>query len=132
MKLLLDTHIIIHWFTDPSVLPPRHLSALREAVVRGDELYISSISLWEIAKLFELRRLEIKGAPDRFLHKITGSHEITILQINPAVALESTRLGAPFPRDPADQLIAATARVFGLRLLTMDERIVKSGVVTIF
>jgi PIN domain nuclease of toxin-antitoxin system len=40
-------------------------------------------------------------------------------------------LGANFPKDPVDQLIAATARCHELRLMTADERIISSGVVSI-
>jgi len=45
--------------------------------------------------------------------------------------IEATLLGAEFPRDPADRLIAATARVHGLRLLTADERFRRSGLVSV-
>ena len=47
------------------------------------------------------------------------------------IALESTRLGPGFHRDPADQIIAATARVHGLRLLTSDQRIIQSKLVPV-
>lgn len=44
-----------------------------------------------------------------------------------ATAAESVRLGPEFPRDPADQIIAATARCHGLSLVTADEAIRKWG-----
>jgi PIN domain nuclease of toxin-antitoxin system len=47
------------------------------------------------------------------------------------VAVESTRLGARFHSDPIDQVIVATARCHGLTLLTVDERIIESGVVAV-
>jgi predicted nucleic acid-binding protein len=45
------------------------------------------------------------------------------------VAIESEQLGAAFTSDPADGLIAATARVLGLTLITSDRGIRKSGAV---
>ena len=54
-----------------------------------------------------------------------------MLLLTGRIAAESTRLGSAFPNDPADQLIAATARCHGLMLLTADERIVESGVVAV-
>jgi PIN domain nuclease of toxin-antitoxin system len=52
-----------------------------------------------------------------------------ILPITVAVALE---FGAMFPvlRDPADTAIAATARAHGLRLMTNDDRIIRSNLVS--
>jgi PIN domain nuclease of toxin-antitoxin system len=46
-----------------------------------------------------------------------------LLELTPAVAIGSTRLRGTFHRDPADQIIVATARVFDIELLTHDEKI---------
>jgi PIN domain nuclease of toxin-antitoxin system len=46
-----------------------------------------------------------------------------VLPITAKIAAESVRLGDEFPRDPADQIIAATARCHGLTLMTSDKRI---------
>jgi PIN domain nuclease of toxin-antitoxin system len=70
-------------------------------------------------------------SPDTFMDELDRSPRLAILPITPRVALESTRLGPAFHRDPADQLIAATARVHGLRLVTADERTRRSGVVAV-
>jgi PIN domain nuclease of toxin-antitoxin system len=51
------------------------------------------------------------------------------LSISPAVAAEVVSLPESFPRDPADRIIAASARVAGARLATQDQRIIDSGVV---
>ena len=45
------------------------------------------------------------------------------------VAIESEQLGDAFPRDPADCLVAATARVHDLTLITSDRAIQRSGAV---
>ena len=54
-----------------------------------------------------------------------------VLPLNGAVILESSRLGIAFPKDPADQLIVATARHHGMQLMTVDEGIIKSGKVLV-
>lgn len=54
-----------------------------------------------------------------------------LLELTPRIALESTRLGSSFHTDPADQVIAATARVHGLKLVTADTRIRESRVVAV-
>ena len=48
---------------------------------------------------------------------------IRLLDLTPRIALESTRLPAGFHRDPADQIIVATARLHDCPLLTVDARI---------
>ena len=47
--------------------------------------------------------------------------------VSARIALESVRLGDGFHQDPAGQIIVATARCHGLRLLTADDRIIKWG-----
>jgi len=53
--------------------------------------------------------------------------ELVVLPITARIAAESVRLGDDFPKDPAGQLIAATARCHGLTLMTADERIRRWG-----
>jgi PIN domain nuclease of toxin-antitoxin system len=48
---------------------------------------------------------------------------VTLVDLTPQIAIESTQLPGQFHRDPADQIIVASARVFGCDLLTADQRI---------
>jgi PIN domain nuclease of toxin-antitoxin system len=50
-----------------------------------------------------------------------------VVPLTPEIALESTRLPAPFHGDPADRIIAATARRFSARLLTKDRKLLAYG-----
>lgn len=52
---------------------------------------------------------------------------IQIFPITSKIAAQSVRLRDSFPRDPADQIIAATALCHNLTLITADENIRKSG-----
>ena len=47
------------------------------------------------------------------------------MDLDPTIVVESTQLPGNFHRDPADQLIVATARVLGCPLLTVDDRLRK-------
>jgi PIN domain nuclease of toxin-antitoxin system len=131
LTLLLDTHVLLWWLLDAEGLSSSQVEALEQAETGGDAYGISAMSLWEIAKLIERGRVELRQSPDTFMDELDRSPRLAILPITPRVALESTRLGPAFHRDPADQLIAATARVHGLRLVTADERIRRSGVVAV-
>ena len=68
---------------------------------------------------------------DQLFRDVETHPQIDLYPLTPRIALESTRLGPKFHADPADQIIAATARVHGLRLVTADHRIRTSGVVAV-
>lgn len=131
MKHLLDTHIVVWWLTEDRKLSKAHARLLERSEKAGTALGISAITLWEIAKLVERGRIELGLSLDDSLEQLASSALITVLPLTPRIAAESTRLGAKFPTDPADQLIAATARVHGLALLTADQRIIDSRVVAV-
>jgi PIN domain nuclease of toxin-antitoxin system len=87
------------------------------------------ISFWEIAKLLERGRLRLPRSADQLFEELASHPELDIYPLTPRISLESTRLGPRFHADPADQIIAATARVHGSRPVKTDERIRRSGVV---
>jgi PIN domain nuclease of toxin-antitoxin system len=131
VRYLLDTHILVWWHLDDRQLSRRHRGMLADAQGRGEPLAVSSISLWEIAKLAEIGRLQFDVSLEECLASIEANPEIEILPISAHVAVESTRLGPKFPRDPADQLIAATAKVHGLTLATADRGVRSARVVPV-
>jgi PIN domain nuclease of toxin-antitoxin system len=129
VKHVLDTHVVVWWLTGDRKLPKRHLRILEQAERKGSSVGMSAMSLWEIAKLVERGRLSLSVSVDECLAQLEESPAITILPITARIAVESTRLGARFHADPIDQIIAATARTHALTLLTVDDRIIESGVV---
>jgi PIN domain nuclease of toxin-antitoxin system len=131
VKYLLDTHIMIWWLTDDRKLSKGHAKLLERSEQSGTAVGLSAMSLWEIAKLVERGRIELTQSVDDSLEQLETSAFVSILPLTGRVALESTRLGARFHADPIDQIIVATARCQGLTLLTVDERIIESGVVAI-
>ena len=122
-SLLLDTHILVWYQTVPQQLRKQQLSVLRSAEQRGEELAISSMSLWEIAMLVRRGRLQIHRPVGDWLREIENSPRIVVLPVTAQVALESVQFEDPFPKDPTDRIIAATAFCLGLSLVTSDERI---------
>jgi PIN domain nuclease of toxin-antitoxin system len=129
MKLLLDTHILLWWFLDAPELPPSFATTLDRLEREGTPLFVAAISLWEIAKLASLKRISLSISLDEWFSSLESDPLLEILPLTGAVALESTRLGESFHKDPADQIIAATARCHGLKLMTVDGRILESGAV---
>lgn len=127
MKYILDTHILLWWYLDSPRLSKKHLAILDTAEKNNESMAISIMSLWEIAKLVELKKIEPYFSLDHWFSQLEKDPMFEILLINSKIVLESTRMGANFPKDPIDQLIAATAKYYHLILISQDERIIKSG-----
>jgi PIN domain nuclease of toxin-antitoxin system len=119
--ILLDTHIWRWWVGGDPRFTPAHRNVLESA--EGLERGISAISCWEIAKALETGNLVLAKSVDEWMDEALRHPGVVLLDLTPAIAIESTRLPPPIHKDPGDQIIIATARVLKLRLLTADERI---------
>jgi PIN domain nuclease of toxin-antitoxin system len=131
MRLLLDTHVLLWWLSEAPELSRPAAEAIDNALTSGERLGVSAITFWEIAKLVELGELRLLRSIDQIFDELANHPHLAQLPLSPRVSLESTRLGPRFHRDPADQIIVATARVHGLRLVTADARILQSGTVSV-
>ena len=129
MKYLLDTHVVVRWYLDSPKLAKPHRRILRDTEKRKLRVGVSAISLWEIAKLVQTGRLSLTRSLDESLASIETSPFVDVLPLTATIAVESVALGADAPRDPADQLIIATARRHSLVLLTDDGLIADSDLV---
>ncbi len=122
MKLLLDTHVLL-W----SVLEPDHLSAkVREELGNPlNELWLSPITLWEVHLLAEKKRIELHPDPAGWIQHLLDTIPFREAAVTHVVALMSRHIDLAH-QDPADRFLAATAVVYGLTLLTADERLLQS------
>ena len=122
MKYLLDTHVWISWNGVPERLSPR-VRGLLGAPSRYEELLLSAISPWELAKLVQKRRFVVSCDPADWIRQALEMPKLRLVPLSLEVAYRSTVLPAPFHNDPADQIIVATAREENATLLTADARI---------
>ncbi|OGB98606.1 twitching motility protein PilT [candidate division KSB1 bacterium RBG_16_48_16] len=121
--ILMDTHVWI-WLADESnQLTEEHRQIIDQH--RGDGLGVSVISCWEVAKLVEYGRLKLACPVEEWMEAAIALPSVRLLELTPRIAVASTKLPGDFHRDPADQIIVATSRVYDLELLTVDERILK-------
>src|ERR1700676_103104 len=91
--------------------------------VDPDQVFLSVVTLGEIMKGIRLRARADLPAADalmRWLETLRVDHARRILPIGDEVALEWGRIAAVRPRDMADALIAATARVHRKTLVTRN------------
>lgn len=128
---LLDTHIWIWWLLGDARMPPEGLHFL-DNLPSDNRPFISDISLWELALLVELGRLELDRPLENFLKIAASPKTVQLCRIDAATVVEMNRLPDTFHRDPADRLIVATARVRNLELVTQDQRIVNSRIVPVW
>ena len=119
--IVLDTHVWVWWVHGDANLPENCARAIAEH--EGDGLGVSSISCWEVAKLVEHGRLTLPETLDKWIDEALAYPGIRLLDLSPRIAVESTRLPPPFHKDPADQIIVATARAYDCELLTLDHKI---------
>jgi len=119
--MVLDTHIWVWWVHGDSQLPQSYQEYLKEA--EEQELGVSIISCWEVAKLVEYGRLVLPISVEEWINQALAYPGVRLLDLTPRIVIESTQLPAPFHRDPADQLIVATARVHHWPLMTKDDKI---------
>jgi PIN domain nuclease of toxin-antitoxin system len=129
--IVLDTHIWIWWVHgDPK------LSQTAKIAIESHEslaIGISVMSCWEIAKLklVEYNRLTLPCEISEWFEKALSYPAVQLLDLTPQIAITSTQL-VNFHRDPADQIITATAKVYDCPLVTMDTKILGyADVVTI-
>ena len=119
--IVLDTHIWIWWVHDDPRLPPGHRDYIRGH--EADGLGVCAISCWEVAKLVERGRLGLPAPVREWLARALGYPDVQLLELSPSVSVESTQLPGMFHRDPADQIIVATARLHRCPLVTLDQAI---------
>jgi len=131
VSLLLDTHILLWWRSEPAKLSVGQAEALLECERGNQPVAISAITLWELAKLVERGRRQIEIPLREWLEEIETHPRLRVLPLTARIIAESTQLGEGFHNDPADQLIVATARCHGLRLVTANERIRRCGKVAV-
>ena len=126
--ILLDTHVLVWLAVEPRRLSRPAGTAIRRATTGGG-IAIASITLWELAFLFDRGLLHARGTIDASIQRLIDATGVVVKEITPAVAALAMHFPADFPGDPADRLIAATARADGLVLATADERIQASRLV---
>jgi PIN domain nuclease of toxin-antitoxin system len=126
--ILLDTHIVIWLAGEPDKLSKRAKEAIRAARIGGG-LAIAAITLLELAWLAENERVDTKLSVESFVRQC--SSKMTVLPITPEIAARAVSLPDPYPKDPQDRLIGATALVEGIQLVTHDKQIKKSRMIPI-
>lgn len=130
-SLLLDTHIWL-WLACgmQGKIGTSTLRAIEQAGQRRG-LFISIISVWEIALLESKRRIVLPMPTQKWVARALDNPGIKLIALDePEIVLDSCQLPEQFHADPADRFLVATARARNAVLVTADQRILdysKSG-----
>ena len=119
--IILDTQTWIWWNDGHPNLTADYENVIRQNLAGG--IGVSVISCWEIAKLVEKNRLQFSIPVEDWLTQAISYSSVLLLPLTPRIAVESTQLPGTFHKDPADQIIVATARVYNCPLVTFDAKI---------
>jgi PIN domain nuclease of toxin-antitoxin system len=122
MPILLDTHAWVWWVTEDRRLSRKAADAITRAA-RNEGVWLSAISIWELAKKVEKKQLVLDRPPRQWVDQALGVPGLLLAELTPAILLDSCELPQPFHGDPADQLIVASARHHGAVLITRDQRL---------
>lgn len=120
MRLLLDTHILLWWLADHPALPEQAKVLIADP---ANEVFVSPMSLWEIAIKAHLGRIAADVAAIRTAALASGFAPLPF-------TLEHAVAVAHLPdhhRDPFDRALLAQARVEPLHLITHDDLVAAYG-----
>jgi PIN domain nuclease of toxin-antitoxin system len=128
---LLDTHAWIWWVEQDARLGARAIAVL-DSLPADRRPFLCDISLWEVATLVELGRLQLDVPLDEWLEAAAHPRSVQLVPISARIAAEVARLPDTFHRDPVDRLVVATSRAQRIPVLTHDERIRRSRLVSLW
>ncbi|MBZ0149353.1 MAG: type II toxin-antitoxin system VapC family toxin [Pseudorhodoplanes sp.] len=124
--LLLDTCAAI-WIANGQAIEQQARLEMTEAIRSGSTVYVSAITAWEIGLLVSRGRLNLLLRPDIWFERLLQAPGVQLAELSYSVLIASSFLPGKPPRDPADRMIAATARECGYRLMTRDRPLLDYG-----
>ena len=98
--------------------------AIRFAQLARAGVFVSPITAWEMAMLGAKRRIQISFSPGVWFEALLEFPGMRLAPLSQEVLISSCALPGRPPRDPADRMIAPTARAFGYTSITRDGALV--------
>jgi PIN domain nuclease of toxin-antitoxin system len=118
--ILLDTCATL-WLVADAPMAESAMKAIGAAARLGVPLQISPITAWEIGLMARKGRFRSSLSPQRWFERLRSLPGVQLCELSPEVLLGSSFLPGELHGDPANRIIAATAREYGFTLLTRDQ-----------
>jgi PIN domain nuclease of toxin-antitoxin system len=122
-QFLLDTHLWV-WLLNGNAQVQQ--SAVFSPLLKASKksgLYISAISIWEVAMLEAKKRITFSTDIRSWIHDAVSAPGLQVIPLLPDISIDSTHLPGEFHGDPADRIIVATARLLKCPVVTADKKI---------
>lgn len=116
MRILLDTHIFLWFISGDTQLSTDVRDAIRDL---DNEVYLSSVSIWETVIKYQLGKLPLPEPPEAYLPKQRDLHQISSLALDESSVVQLAKL-PPLHRDPFDRMLICQALHNGLTVATAD------------
>ena len=121
--ILLDTCALL-WIANDDQLREDAEKALQEMEPEPNGVAVSPISAWEVGQLVARGRLRLPTSPLRMFNRLV-ERGLALAPLTPDILVASSFLPSSELRDPADKILAATARELGYRLMTRDRPLLR-------
>ena len=118
MRLLLDTHALLWWYSDDPALP---LSSRKLIAQSGSSIFVSAASAWEVATKFRLGRLESASELVQDFGGYLDRENFLSLPVSYEHGIRAGMLPGPH-QDPFDRMLIAQAEIEKLFIVS-NERI---------
>jgi PIN domain nuclease of toxin-antitoxin system len=130
--IVTDTHALLWYLLQPAKLSTAASAAFDKAAADGEPVYLSAISVVEIAYLVEKGRF--LESDWNYIASLFGSpiHRIVVTPLDATVAIALRRIPRPVVPEMGDRIIAATALALDLPLVTRDPKIRAASITTIW
>jgi PIN domain nuclease of toxin-antitoxin system len=117
--ILLDTCAAI-WVANSGDLAADALNAINRARADDEHILVSPITAWELGLLVSRGRMNLLMPPERWFGRLLQAPGLRLAEMTPDILIASSFLPGTPPKDPADRILAATAREYGYALMTRD------------
>jgi PIN domain nuclease of toxin-antitoxin system len=128
VRLLLDTHALVWWWTDDPRLPQMARTAIANP---ENTIVVSAVSAWEIATKHRLGKWpEVAGIIEAFESNVLRSRFASL-----AISVRHARLAGLLDgphRDPFDRMLIAQARAEDVPIVSRDKVFDDYGVVLVW
>jgi PIN domain nuclease of toxin-antitoxin system len=122
--VLLDTCAAL-WLVGGEFMSDLSVAAMRAAYEANVGVYVSPFTAWEIGTLAAKGRMQFAVSPEVWFETLLNLPGVRLAELTPRILLASTALPGRPPSDPADRIIAATARIYGYVVITRDRKLLE-------
>jgi PIN domain nuclease of toxin-antitoxin system len=129
LRYIIDTHVLLWWLSGNNLKLSKKVREILKA--KKAPVHLSDISLWEISMLHSLKRISLDRPLSEWLSLATSPPTIQLERITPSIASMVSELPLSFTHDPADRIIVATAKYLNATLITADNMIHRSKLVSV-